>query len=1030
MILDFRIDWGYQYLYSRRHYHPVFLWDGSLECSGGTILESYRLDYPVIWFGPGQSAHETRLEAPRWENRTRRGLSGVRFVAEAEDENARFRLKTRSGNFTFTAREIRQAGRIVFPVGPKYLGCHVIVTRTNFLWFRPAPRPGEQVWEADDLPLPRRDWARMHTAWLAPGETVEFEATIPESNADFTENLLHLVAMAAPGYTPEREKQVHDLFPMRLFCDGRETAQFAHYFRDHDMCMQMLEDVWVRFQASPGRHIFGIRNENPRFSLLFSRLTLRQSTRNHLDLSLPAWALAGEPLTGRIFAARPDTAAIRWPGGSAVLELVPGWNEFGFALSEPAVDAVVETEHTSGTIPAVYALPEENPPVTVGYDMTVVPHDGNGFMDWLLDYTWRTRLGNLVVFRAFLWREPASYEPVPVEPALLERWGEFCRKHRITVEAANNFEDGALVRGAGSALHSAGPHEYPGAVYACDPEPPWSSGDMKEAAEHCLAYLKKEVDRVHASAPRAAFGDASGGHRYCYLAGADFIRTETMVSHTQHLCSQARPAAEALGSGEWGVHIAVQHAVQPYFESHLGIYFLSLFQPWMMGASMIYEEDSLFLLLKEERQTWDDRLTRAKREMTRDFYRFVKTHPRTGRNRRNIAFLEGRYAAPFNGFICGSEQTPEYSVWGLFGNSDPVWGHGQPEKCRQLLDVLMPGASTLPLRQRYDRRRFFFSGTPYGDFDEVPAEADGDYLCRYRLLLNLGWNTMIEEDYRKLHEFVAGGGTLFTGLPQFSTHVRRDFLRDWNDLALWNGGDLAELCGVRVKGPGAEYSGQWNAPDRASFPELELSAAPSASVAEDGPCRLAEVELAGAETVAWDAATGAPLVVRHRVGNGQVYLLTAWAYPGHEQLQATAASWIAMLAAEHRGAVYVDDPSREVFWTRREEENGCTRLMLLNTDWSAPNEKPVQIHTPGYSFRTSVMEQKPLLLTLLPFAALEPVPALHIELLAVDHTAARLRLHGAGVLELAIHWQDGRREVRSFDFSRETMLETMLDFIG
>lgn len=79
-----------------------------------------------------------------------------------------------------------------------------------------------------------------------------------------------------------------------------------------------------------------------------------------------------------------------------------------------------------------------------------------------------------------------------------------------------------------------------------------------------------------------------------------------MVPHTQHLCSQARPAAESLGSGEWGVHIAIQHAVQPYFETHLGMYFLSLFQPWMMGASMIYEEDCLFQLFKEERQSWDD----------------------------------------------------------------------------------------------------------------------------------------------------------------------------------------------------------------------------------------------------------------------------------------------------------------------------------------------------------------------------------------------------------------------------------------
>ena len=94
--------------------------------------------------------------------------------------------------FDFSAKEILENGRIVFPVGPKYLGCHVIVTRTNYLWFRPAPKDGQQVWEADDLPLPVHDWARMRTAWLAPGETLEFEAEIPEKKADFVENILHI----------------------------------------------------------------------------------------------------------------------------------------------------------------------------------------------------------------------------------------------------------------------------------------------------------------------------------------------------------------------------------------------------------------------------------------------------------------------------------------------------------------------------------------------------------------------------------------------------------------------------------------------------------------------------------------------------------------------------------------------------------------------------------------------------------------------------------------------------------------------
>ena len=49
---------------------------------------------------------------------------------------------------------------------------------------------------------------------------------------------------------------------------------------------------------------------------------------------------------------------------------------------------------------------------------------------------------------------------------------------------------------------------------------------MKSAMEHYIKRLKIEVDRAHKAAPRAAFGDASGGHRYCYMAGADFLRTE------------------------------------------------------------------------------------------------------------------------------------------------------------------------------------------------------------------------------------------------------------------------------------------------------------------------------------------------------------------------------------------------------------------------------------------------------------------------------------------------------------------------
>ena len=175
----------------------------------------------------------------------------------------------------------------------------------------------------------------------------------------------------------------------------------------------------------------------------------------------------------------------------------------------------------------------------------------------------------------------------------------------------------------------------------------------------------------------------------------------------------------------------------------------------------------------------------------------------------------------------GSPVPAQYSVWGQFGRKLPEWGHGQPEKCRQLLDVLMPGCLTHPLRQKYEKQRHFFAGTPFGDFDEVPVEAGADFFHQYRLLLNLGWNTLIPEDYEKLSSFVREGGTLLTGLPQFGTQEKRDF----SDFRLFRGGDLSELCGIKVFGPaGQEFSGQWNCASRQAVPEVELSAMPS-----DGP---------------------------------------------------------------------------------------------------------------------------------------------------------------------------------------------------
>ena len=377
MQLNFRIDWGYHYLYSSPHYHPVYSWDGHLECSGGTIRKVFQLEYPEIPFGPGHCAHETLLPGSSWKSTTRNGLSGIRVEADMPEE-AVFKLVTQFGTFEFRAADVRDRGRIEFPVGPKYLGCHVIVTRTGYYWFQPEAKPGQTILEADDLAgsVPVHDWARMRTAWIAPGGQAEFEAELPETLGDCDETILHVVGMAAPEYTPGAEKQIHDDFPLTLFCDGKPVAKGVHYFREHDTYMQMLEDVWLRFPAVSGKHRFALKNGNGQFFLLVTRLILQQSEHRHLEFSLPPWALAGEPLTGRIFAARKDRTTVRWENREVSLELEPGWNEFAFSISAPGRDVEVATDTTRGVIPAVYDLKNEAPEVTVGCDMTVVPHDG------------------------------------------------------------------------------------------------------------------------------------------------------------------------------------------------------------------------------------------------------------------------------------------------------------------------------------------------------------------------------------------------------------------------------------------------------------------------------------------------------------------------------------------------------------------------------------------------------------------------------------------------------------------------------
>lgn len=278
------------------------------------------------------------------------------------------------------------------------------------------------------MALPQVNSQRMQLAILEPDEILDIpvEIQLPSGGNSYKEILCHLQAMILEPGKPEGQNQAAAEIPMMILVNNTEAAKFAHYFRYHDQTVQLLEDIWTRFQMKSGITKISLKNCHDHYPLCISRLVFEPKTTGHLQMTVPVWGLAGDTVTGKIFAVYKETVEIKFQKNTAEVDLEPGWNEFDLTFQAPGIQLKVIAFGKSITseafINAVYALRDENPEVMVGYDMTVVPHDDNGFMDWLLDYTSRTQLGNTVVFRNFRHRDKGIKQPP--DPTLF-RWGNF-----------------------------------------------------------------------------------------------------------------------------------------------------------------------------------------------------------------------------------------------------------------------------------------------------------------------------------------------------------------------------------------------------------------------------------------------------------------------------------------------------------------------------------------------------------------------------------------------------------------------------
>ncbi len=209
----------------------------------------------------------------------------------------------------------------------------------------------------------------------------------------------------------------------------------------------------------------------------------------------------------------------------------------------------------------------------------------------------------------------------------------------------------------------------------------------------------------------------------------------------------------------------------------------------------ILESGDLFLESHDvhnyERRTVDDsEVCENYRKVIADFAQLVKSDKRPeGGPRVKFAFVQGN----LDGYSPWRAGSSLYNQW-----SNPDFGYGSPEFSWRILDEL---SSKRGWGDVHNFGEEDLSLAPaYGMYDIIPATASAEAMKRYDYLVFVGWNTMTDEIYNNLVEFVRSGGVLLMCAAHLNTSDKRN-----GEMSLVNRGDVRELFGCTLDAENSYY---------------------------------------------------------------------------------------------------------------------------------------------------------------------------------------------------------------------------------
>jgi hypothetical protein len=307
------------------------------------------------------------------------------------------------------------------------------------------------------------------------------------------------------------------------------------------------------------------------------------------------------------------------------------------------------------------------------------------------------------------------------------------------------------------------------------------------------------------------------------------------------------------------------------------------------------------------------------------------------------AIIRGNFDG-YVGWFIKPDSPPYTPIWAQW-NAGKEWHYGAIERSWNLMyDIFLTQRGTVN-----GKKNRWLAGLPWGQIDVVPANTPLKRLNPYKTLIFLGWNSMTNTLYNNLIEYVKNGGTLFISVPHFNISRdgdRKEVVNDtYNVSKLLNGGDISELCGVKIMGKGSRIS-------QIIKGNARINTLPSSAY------YIANLKITRPSvTTIISAYTGMkkPVIIEHSLGNGHVFLLATWEYIGGKHtkktvLEEVAAEVLRSIVKKNRGNIFITEKASNnpgqnceaIAWANFPASN---QTSFINTDMD--HSHTIDVHLNG-----------------------------------------------------------------------------------